>query len=195
MADQWAVDGSDDVTTVGDASTALAGLRPVQRRSRQIIRDTGMGRPLLAWGVAWMAGAVALHALAGWPGPTVGAALCVLAAAVSWLGVDRQLVRGFERQFAVGWVVLLLSSPLLVIVVAPPTRDVLVIFLGCLWALGMLLYGVGTDDRPIAAVGGFIVVISAVSRLFVPAVAMVTAGVMGGLALAVLGIRRLWTAR
>lgn len=154
-----------------------------------------MGRPLLAWGVAWIAGSVALHSLAGWRGSIVGSALCVLATAVSWLGVDRQLVRGFERQFAVGWVVLLLSSPLLVIVVAPPSRDVLVIFLGCLWALGMLLYGIGTNDRPMAAVGLYVLVISAVSRLSFPGGAMVTVGVTGGLGLALLGVRRLWTAR
>ncbi len=195
MSDQMAVEGPGDAPTAHDASTALAALHPVQRRSRQIIRDAGMGRPLVAWGVAWIAGAVALHVLADWRGAAVGSVLCVLATAVSWLGVDRQLVRGFERQFAVGWMVLLLSSPLLVVVVAPPDRDVLVIFLGCLWALGMLLYGIGTNDRPMAAVGGFVLVISALARLTVPASAMVTVGVTGGLALALLGVRRMWTAR
>ena len=154
-----------------------------------------MGRPLLAWGVTWMVGAVALHTLPDWRGAGLGIALCAVAAVVSWRGGDRQLLRGYERRFSVAWVVLLVSSPLLVIVVDPPTTAVLVVFLCCLWAMGMLLYGIATVDRPIVAVGGFILVLSAACRMFVPGSALLMVGLIAGFTLATLGAWRLWSVR
>lgn len=195
MSDQLRFDGAAESPGVAEAAAALAGLEPARRRSRRFIRDDGMGRPLLSWGIAWVAGSVALQSLPSPWGAWIGMSLCVAAVAVSWLGRHRRVIRGFEQRFAMCWLVLLASSPLLVIVVAPANRDVLVLFLSCLWAVGMLMYGIGADDRPVAAVGGFIVILAGSARLVVPSSAVILVGVAGGVALALLGSRRVRSAR
>jgi hypothetical protein len=53
--------------TSADASRILAELSPVTQRSWRLARDAMLARPLLAWGLAWAAGAIVYQFVAGPP--------------------------------------------------------------------------------------------------------------------------------
>jgi hypothetical protein len=175
------------VPTSVDASRILEELAPVTRRSRRLARDVAFARPLLAWGLAWMVGAVLFQFVQGAAGAVLGTAGCACAAAVTWLVRPREVRLNTERRFALIWFVLLAISPLLVAVAAPPNARIMAVFLASLWAVGMLLYGVGVRDLPLAAVGLAIVVVAAATRIMAPHAAMLIVGIMGGLGMALLG--------
>jgi hypothetical protein len=175
------------VPTSADASRILAEITPVTRRARQLARDVTFARPLLAWGLAWVAGALMYEFVRGVPGIALGLAACAGAAAVSWLVRPREVRLHSEQRFAQLWIALFATSPLLVIVVAPANGHILVAFLGCLWAVALLLYGVGVKDIPLATVGLTTVAAAAVARLAAPGVIMLAVGLAGGLGMAALG--------
>ncbi len=175
------------VPTSADASRILEELTPVTRRSRRLARDVAFARPLLAWGLAWMAGAVLFQFVPGAAGAVLGTAACACAAAVTWLVRPREVRLNTERRFALIWFVLLAISPLLVAVAAPPNAHIMAVFLASLWAVGMLLYGIGVKDLPLAAVGLAIVVVAAATRIMAPHAAMLIVGITGGLGMAMLG--------
>jgi hypothetical protein len=83
------------------------------------------------------------------------------------------------------------TSPLLVAVAAPGNAKVTAVFLGSLWAVGMLLYGIGVRDLPLAAIGLAIVLVAAATRIAVPGQSMIIVGVTGGLAMAAVGAWRM----
>jgi hypothetical protein len=87
--------------------------------------------------------------------------------------------------------VLMGTSPLLVAVAAPGNAKVTAVFLGSLWAVGMLLYGIGVRDLPLAAIGLAIVLVAAATRIAVPGQSMIIVGVTGGLAMAAVGTWRM----
>jgi hypothetical protein len=173
--------------TSADASRILAGLSPVTRRSRRLARDAMLARPLLAWGLAWAAGAIIYQFVAGPAGAALGTAACAAAAAATWAVRPRDVRLGSERRFALIWVVFLASSPLLVAVAAPANAHVMVVFLASLWAVAMLLYGLGLQDLPLAAVGLVTLVVAAAARILAPRWAVLAVGIAGGLAMATLG--------
>jgi len=87
--------------TAADASRMLDEITPVSRRSRQLARDVMFARPLLAWGLAWSAGAILFQFLPGVTGDVLGTAACAAAAAVTWLIRPREVRVQNERRFAV----------------------------------------------------------------------------------------------
>jgi hypothetical protein len=180
-----------DVPTSADASRILGEITPVTQRSRQLARDVTMGRPLLAWGLAWIAGSMLFQFVPS-PGGAIGGSLaCAAAIAVNLLVRPREVRRSTERRFGLGWFVLMGTSPLLVAVAAPGNAKVTAVFLGSLWAVGMLLYGIGVRDLPLAAIGLAIVLVAAATRIAVPGQSMIIVGVTGGLAMAAVGAWRM----
>ena len=175
------------VPTSADASRILEELTPVTRRSRRLARDVAFARPLLAWGLAWMAGAIAFQTVPSPAGAALGTAVCAGAAGVTWLVRPREVRLYTERRFVLLWFVLFAISPLLVVVAAPPNARIMVVLLASLWAVGMLLYGIGTQDTPLAVVGLTIVIVAAAARLIVPDAAVLVVGITGGLGMAALG--------
>jgi hypothetical protein len=173
--------------TAADASRILDEITPITRRSRQLARDVTFARPLLAWGLAWMAGATLYELIPGTAGALLGTAACAAALAVTWLVRPREVRLDNERRFGALWFVFLAVSPLLIAVAQPPNSHVMTVLLGSLWAVGMLLYGIGVRDIPLAGLGLAIVVLAAATRLAAPGAAMLTVGLAGGLGMAVLG--------
>jgi hypothetical protein len=107
----------------------------------------------------------------------------------------REVRLGSERRFTLIWLVFLAISPLLVAVAAPASARVMVVFLASLWAVGMLLYGLGIQDGPLAAVGLVTLVVAAAVRIIAPSAALLAVGITGGLAMAALGAWRMrWKA-
>ena len=173
--------------TSADATRILQEITPVTRRSRRLARDVTFARPLLAWGLAWAAGAILFQFLPGATGAGLGTAVCAGAAAVTWLVRPREVRLHTERRFVLLWFVLFATSPLLVAVAAPANTRILVVFLASVWAVGMLLYGIGARDIPLAVVGLAILVLAAASRIMAPQLAVLVVGIAGGLGMAGLG--------
>jgi hypothetical protein len=173
--------------TAADASRILDEITPVSRRSRQLARDVTFARPLLAWGLAWMAGATLYEFIPGRAGALLGTAACAAALAVTWLVRPREVRLDNERRFGALWFVFLAVSPLLIAVVQPPDGHVMTVLLGSLWAVGMLLYGIGVRDISLAALGLAIVMLAAATRVAAPGAALLAVGLAGGLGMAALG--------
>jgi hypothetical protein len=103
----------------------LREITPVSSRSRRLARDVTWARPLLIWGLAWTSATVIYQLLPRPAGPVLGFAACAAAAAASWIVRPREVrARETERRAALLWAVLFLTSPLLVLVIAPVTRPV-----------------------------------------------------------------------
>ncbi|MDQ2812640.1 MAG: hypothetical protein M3Z75_12435 [Actinomycetota bacterium] len=176
-----------DVPTSADAVRILAEITPVTRRSRRLARDVTFARPLLAWGLAWAAGASLFQFVPGVGGALLGTAVCAAAVAITWLVRPREVRLHNDRRFALLWLVLFATSPLLVAVAAPANARIMAVFLASLWAVGMLLYGIGVQDLPLAMVGLAIVAVAAIARIAAPQLAMLIVGLAGGLGMAALG--------
>jgi hypothetical protein len=99
----------------------------------------------------------------------------------------REIRRNTEKRFALAWVVLFVISPLLVVIAAPANPRIVAVFLASLWATGMLLYGIGVRDVPLAVLGLVIVVVAAVTRVVAPHQAVLAVGLAGGLGMTGLG--------
>jgi hypothetical protein len=178
-------------TSADDATRMLREIAPVTQRSRQLARDATLARPLLAWGLAWMAGAAAFQYVPGPGGTILGSAATAAAAAVSWLVRPREVRLPTERRFAVMWFAFLVSSPLLVAVAAPANARLMAVFLASLWAVGMVMCGIGMQDVPLAVVGSAILVTAAVARIAAPGAAVLVVGLVGGVGMAALGAWRM----
>lgn len=189
--DADARDGDARPPTSADASRILAEIAPVTRRSRQLQRDVTMGVPLLGWGLAWLAGSLVYQYAPSPAGAGLGLAACAAAAIVTRLVRPREIRRNTEKRFLLAWMVLFILSPLLVVIAAPASPRIVAVFLASLWATGMLLYGIGVRDVPLAVLGLVIVVVAAVSRLAAPPEAMLAVGLAGGLGMTGLGGWRL----
>lgn len=186
---------SAGVPTAEDAERMLQEIAPVARRSRRLTLDAAAARPLLAWGLAWMTGAV-LSQYVSWPaGAVLGSVPAAGAAVVTWLIRSRDVRLPSERRFALLWLGLLASSPLLVAVAAPPDPRLTAVFLASLWALGMVLYGVGTQDVPLAVVGSVTLATAATARIAAPGAALLLTGLCGGAGMTLLGSLRMWRKR
>jgi hypothetical protein len=183
---------TDPVPSSADASRLLAEITPVSSRSRRLARDVTWARPLLAWGLAWTGGTIAYQLITGPAGAVLGSAACAAAAAISWIVRPREVrLRESERRFALLWALLFLTSPLLVLVAAPANAHILIAFLGSVWAVGLLLYGAGVRDFPLAAVGMITLVAAAVIRPLDIGAAVLVTGLAGGLGMTALGAWRM----
>ena len=173
--------------TSADASRILAEIAPVTRRSRQLQRDVTMGVPLLGWGLAWLVGSLVYQYVHGPAGAVLGLAACAGAATATRVVRPREIRLNTEKRFALAWVVLFVISPLLVVIAEPANPRIVAVFLASLWATGMLLYGIGVRDVPLAVLGLVIVVVAAVIRLVAPHEAVLAVGLAGGLGMTGLG--------
>jgi hypothetical protein len=182
----------DAVPSSADASRMLLEITPVSSRSRRLARDVTWARPLLAWGLAWTSGTIVYQVISGPGGAALGLATCAAAAAASWIVRPREVrFREAERRFALLWAVLFVTSPLLVLVAAPANAHILVAFLASLWAVGLLLYGVGVRDFPLAAVGLLTLITAAVTRPLDLGMVVLATGLAGGLSMTALGAWRM----
>ncbi|HEY1623072.1 MAG TPA: hypothetical protein VGG16_04675 [Streptosporangiaceae bacterium] len=180
------------VPTSADASRMLEEITPVSNRSRRLARDVTWAQPLLAWGLAWTAGTLGYQLVPGAAGVALGLTACAAAAAASWMVRPRDVrLRDSERRFALLWAVLFATSPLLVSVAAPASTHILIAFLGSVWAVGLLLYGAGVRDFPMAAAGLITVVAAAVVRPLDLGAAVLVTGLTGGLSMTALGAWRM----
>jgi hypothetical protein len=183
---------SDPVPTSADALRMLREITPVSGRSRRLARDVTWARPLLAWGLAWTSGAIAYQLVPRPAGLALGLAACAAAAAVSWIVRPREVrFREAERRFALLWLVLFATSPLLVLVIAPANTQILIAFLASLWGVGLLLYGAGVKDFPLAAIGLLTLVTAAVTRPVDLSATVLATGLAGGLGMTALGAWRM----
>jgi len=138
-----------------------------------------------------MAGAVLFQYIPGSTGVILGSLPCAGATAVTWLVRPREVRLPAQWRLASLWLALLASSPLLVAVAAPANTRLMVVFLISMWAMGMVLYGIGTQDVPLALVGSATVMLAAAARLAAPGGALLIVGIGGGLAMALLGSWRM----
>jgi hypothetical protein len=182
----------DAVPTSADASRMLRDITPVSSRSRRLARDVTWARPLLVWGLAWTVGAIGYQVISGPGGAAFGLGACGTAAAVSWIVRPRHVrFREAERRLSLLWAVLFATSPLLVLVAEPANARTLIAFLASLWAVGLILYGAGVRDIPLAAAGLLTLTAAAVTRpLDIGAVVLAT-GLAGGLSMTALGAWRM----
>lgn len=172
----------------------LREVTPVARRSRQLARDVSLARPLLAWGLAWIAGATLLEYLPGPEGAALSCVPAVGAAAVTWLSRSQDIHLPTERRLTLAWFAFMASSPLLVAVAAPASTRLMVVFLASLWGVAILLYGIAMGDAPLSVVGSAIVIAAAAARITAPGAAVMAVGLCGGLGMTALGAWRLrWT--
>lgn len=120
------------------------------------------GFPLIAWGLAWLNGYVALAVFT----PTTGMLVCLsalgLACLLTWLPRRHAVQTGWEGRMRLAWLVLFAGSFALTSTASLRSFDALMLFLGVLWALAMALYSVAIGDRvqlatmlAVTAVGGF----------------------------------------
>lgn len=182
----------DPVPTSADASRMLREITPVSSRSRRLARDVTWARPLLIWGLAWTSATIVYQLLPRPAGPALGFAACAAAAAASWIVRPREVrFRETERRAALLWAVLFLTSPLLVLVIAPANAPILIAFLASLWAVGLLLYGVGVRDIPLAAIGLLTLVAAAITRPVDLGAVVLATGLTGGLGMTALGTWRM----
>jgi hypothetical protein len=123
----------------------------------------------------------------GTAGAVLGTAACFVAIAITWLVRPREVRLHNERRFSLLWLVLFATSPLLVAVAQPANARILAVFLASVWAVGMLLYGIGVQDLPLAMVGLAIIIVAAATRIAAPQLAMLIVGITGGLSMAALG--------
>jgi hypothetical protein len=182
----------DTIPTSADASRMLRDITPVSGRSRRLARDVTWARPLLAWGLAWTGGTIGYQVIAGPGGVAFGVAACAAAAAVSWIVRPRQVrFREAERRFALLWAVLFVTSPLLVLVAEPANAHTLIAFLASLWAVGLILYGAGARDVPLAVAGLLTLIAAAVTRPLDLGAVVLATGLAGGLSMTALGAWRM----
>lgn len=183
------------VPAAWDAERILREIAPVARRSRRLAREAAGARPLLAWGLAWITGTMLFQYVPGPAGVVLGSLPSAGAVVVTWLMRSRDVRLPTERRFALLWFGLLASSPLLVALAAPPNARLTAVFLAGLWALGMILYGAGTQDAPLAVVGSVTLAAAAAARIAAPGAALLVTGLCGGLGMALLGCLRMWRKR
>lgn len=180
--------------TPADVARTLAELGEIGSRSRRAATSAFVRRPLLLWGLAWLAGFAALDLLP-WPlAVPLGVAFALAAALGSRLWQAADAVSGWEARLRWCWAAILGVSPLLVLVVSPVPATRAALLLGALWGLALLLYAVACGDLPLGAVGAVIVVAAAVTRL-VDVHPLLLFGLVGGLAQAGLGLSRMRAVR
>lgn len=168
----------------------LSELGRLSRETRSATRWESTWRWLIAWGFAWLLSYGGFAVM----GPPASMFWClgvvVVASLISWNPRRGGVRTGWQSRLRVGWIILLVSSPFLVTIVAPLPLERVMLFLGALWSLGMTLYAVATDDPPTAVVTGSSIVVAAlaVSQQWVYPLSLFA--VAGGGPLLILGLWR-----
>lgn len=187
--------GRTPVDPGADAAETLADLETISRRSRQAASAALTRIPLASWGAAWVVGFALLDQAPWRLAVPVGLALAAGAAVATWTWRSPQIRSGRETRIGLGWLALMLCSPFLVAVVSPIPDRVEMMFLGALWGVALLLYGIASADVAPAVVGAITVLAATISRVSgIPHPLLVFGAVAGGSMLA-LGLRRTWRYR
>ncbi|MDQ6898719.1 MAG: hypothetical protein M3072_04300 [Candidatus Dormibacteraeota bacterium] len=174
-----------------EAARLLADVRQLPARTRWLAATKFTRLSLVAWGVAWVFGYTAVQVLPQPIGLGAFALLGVGAVTLTRLAAPGDLLTGWEAQFRRGWWVLIGVMPLLGLIVQPTSLATLLLLLGALWGVALLLLAVTVSDRALGAVGGTIVAGAAVIHVLAGGWALVSFGLVGGGAMAVLGSTRL----
>ena len=190
MPRPWRAAGRPGGTSAVEAARTLDELRAITDRSRRTARAAFTGVPLLAWGVAWMAGYAGLGLLPWATAVPLGLALSACAVLVTVLVRSTEIVSESRGRIAASWVALMVSSPLLAATVAPVPVPTMLVFLGALWGVGLLLLAVGTSDAPLGVVGGIVVAVAASAHVLLGDRSLLVFGLVAGGAMAGLGAVR-----
>lgn len=173
------------------ASQLLAETEEILERQRGAGRAAFTGRPLIAWGIAWLVAYPGFDFLSGAAAMGVTILVVIVASVVSWVPHDRGLRTGFESRIRLGWLAILGASPFLVATVAPVELVPYMLLLGALWSLGMALTGIALRDRALTVVTLLMVALAGLARQQHFAPPMTLYGLTAGLLLVSLGSVRL----
>lgn len=174
-----------------EAADTLAELEAIVSRSRRASYATVTRAPLVMWGVAWLVGYLALDTLNWAIAVPLGMVLSISAAVGTWLKRSAEVVNGWERRVRLSWLVLMVSSPLLVITVSPTPVAAMLLFLGALWGIALLLYAVAAADLALGIVGTIVLVAAPLARTALDHHELLVYGVLAGGAMITLGLRRM----
>lgn len=174
-----------------EAARVLRELDAIGVRSRRAAYATLTRTPLALWGVAWLTG-YALLDLTPWAlAVPVGLAVSAAAVAGTWRSGAQDVLNGWEQRVRLSWLVLMASSPPLLMTVSPLPMHAVLIFLGALWGVALLLYAVAVGDIPLGAVGTVVLVTAAAVRVLGLDHDLLTFGVFAGGAMTALGAYRM----
>lgn len=185
---------ADQPVSAGRAADTLADLDSIETRSRRAASTALTRVPLASWGVAWLVGFALLDSRPWRVAVPIGLLLALAAMALTWVGRSPQVRSGREGRVGLGWLALMLCSPFLVATIGPVPARVEILFLGALWGVALLLYGVASADIALCAVGVLIVLGGAFSRPVSPPHALLVSGLVGGASMLALGGWRTWRA-
>lgn len=143
------------------AASHLRELDAVTGRTRLASRSMATGFPMVGWGVAWIVGLGALDLLSGPLRVAVPLLAWTFGMVLSWVPMRAVIRTGTEGRMRLAWVVVLVASPFLVVAAQPASFAHAMLLAGALWGLAMCLYAVATDDRALAVVAGFGIVLAA----------------------------------
>lgn len=178
-----------------EAAQTLRELSAIRGRSRRVAHATFTRGPLVLWGVAWLLGYAALDTLP-WPvAIPAGLALSGAAALGTRLSRSQQVVSGWEQHVQRSWLVLMASSPLLVLTITPAPVHAVPVFLGSLCGVALLLLAVAAGDIPVGVLGAVIVTTAAAVRILAPDHDLLVFGSVAGGAMTALGVCRMVVSR
>ena len=109
---------------------------------------------LIVWGVVWLLGYTGLQFLPFTIGWALWMPLGVGAFALTRRLRDDTVRSGWEARFRRAWWVIVFGSFFLVSTVVPAEAIVVTLLTGSLWGLALLLYGVVSEERALAILGG-----------------------------------------
>ncbi len=176
--------------SVEEARAALGLAHAATVRSARAAQRTTMGVGLLVWGVAWLVGYTALQFLPFALGWALWLPLSGAAYALTRQLRDDTVRSGWEPHFLRAWWVIVFGSTFLITTVVPAEAIVIILLTGGLWGLALLLYGVVSEERALALLGGGIVVLAPLLRHLLPDWGALVFGLLGGGGMVLLGLWR-----
>jgi hypothetical protein len=186
--------------TALEAADALAAAQTVMRRSHHAAIGKFVRAPFIYWGCTWMVGYTAAQFLPGWLASLIWLA-CISGSFVvthwaRWDDAGRSIVfSGWEGQIRRARWALLLGSSALPFILEPIPPDRLYLMFGAFWGMVYMLYAIVSDDRALTLLGGGIVALAVILRLFLPDNALLLFGLLAGSSTLIFGIvriRRQW---
>lgn len=176
--------------SVEEARVALGLARAATARSARVVQRATLRAGLIVWGVAWLLGYTGLQFLSFAVGWALWLPLGVAAFALTRRLRDDTIRSGWEARFARAWWVIVFGTFFLVSTVVPAEAIVITLLTGALWGLALLLYGVVSEERALAALGGGMVILAPLLRHFLPEWGALIFGLCGGGGMVVLGLWR-----
>ncbi|WP_040158979.1 hypothetical protein [Nigerium massiliense] len=178
-----------------EAAALLGDSEALVERSRDASSAMLTGAPLITWGLAYVAGYLALEF---WPHPGGVAGLFAalgVAAVISWWPRGRRIRTGTERPVRLGWLCVLAASPFLIGAIEPVDFGRAMLLLGGLWGMAMALTAIALSDTALSDTALFVICFATVVIAGLAPQApwgwpLATFGVCSGAALLSLGVTR-----